>query len=376
MSRRGPTEGSVYRRASDGRWVGSIRTGGGERSSVYASTQAEAIARLRALHGQLGAGLPVVDPRATVGKFLTAWLESVEPRLRPSTFARYSGLVRGQLVPRLGSIRLAKLQPGDVGRMMAQVQQDGLSARTAAHCRAVLRAALADGEKWGQLGRNVARLADAPRVPAPEPVVLSAAAAHAVIAAMGDGQMARLVTVALFTGLRLGEELALRWGDVDLDAGVLTVRRSLLRLGGAFTVGEPKSATSRRVVALPPQAVAALSEERAAQAEVRLAAGKSWRPGFGELVFSGPAGEPLVGPTVSQRFQRHLRTAGLPHLRFHDLRAAHGALLLASGTDISVVSRRLGHSSVALTSRHYGGVAEALQRDAADRLGRLLQQPV
>lgn len=377
-SRRAHGEGSLWQR-TDGRWEGRVQLGygpGGKRlsRSVIAPGQEEVIRRLKAVQQQVGSGLPVVDPRVRLEKFLQAWLESVEPRLRRSTYLRYQGLVRGQLIPRLGGVKLAQLQPSDVGRMMAQVQRDGLSARTASHCRAVLRAALADGEKAGQLSRNVARLADAPRVPSPEPVVLSAAGAQAVLEAMGEGQLRRLVTVALFTGIRSGEQLALTWPDVDLDAGVLSIRRSLQRLGGRFTLGEPKSAASHRMVVMPSQAVAALVEERAAQREARIAAGHRWAARFGELVFSGATGEPLVSTTLTHRFQYHLQVAGLPQLRWHDLRAAHGALLLASGTDISVVSKRLGHSSVALTSKHYGGVAQALQQDAADRLGRLLQQ--
>lgn len=378
MTRRGAGEGSVYRR-SDGRWVAMVSEGWGregrKRRVRYAASQAEALRALAKLKAETGAGLPGVDARMTVAKYLEGWLVAVETRLRPLTARRYRGLVRQQIIPRIGALRLAKLTPADVGRMLTDIQASGLSPRTAAHARAVLRAALADGEKWGQLQRNVARLADAPRVPSPNPVVLSASTAQAVVAAMGDGQLRRLVVVALFSGLRAGEELGLTWPDVDEEAGVLSVRRSLQRIDGTFTVGEPKSLTSRRVVALPPQAVGALQEERAAQTDARLAAGPRWRPRIADLVFTGPRGEPLVPTTVTHQFQRHLELAGLPRLRWHDLRAAHGALLLASGTDISVVSRRLGHSSVALTSRHYGGVAEALQRDAATRLGALLQQP-
>ncbi len=378
MSRRGPGEGTVYQR-SDGRWVGSVTVGWGrdgrERRSVYAATQAEALAGLRQLREQTASGLPTVDARVTVGAFLTRWLEVVEPRLRPLTFTRYAGLVRGQIIPKLGSVRLAQLQPGDVGRMMAQVQQDGLSPRTASHCRAVLRAALADAEKWGEIPRNVARLADAPHLPPPQPVVLSPAEVREILGALTEPGLRRLAIVALHTGLRLGEELGLRWVDVDLDGHRVHVRQCLQRVYGAYQLVEPKSATSRRVVPLTEAAVEVLREERREQLAAQLAAGGRWHQPIPDLCFTTAAGQPRNGTSVIHLFQDALQRAGLPKLRWHDLRAAHGSLLLASGADISVVSRRLGHSSVALTSRHYGGVSEALQQDATDRLGRLLQQP-
>ncbi len=376
MSRRGPGEGTVYQR-SDGRWVGSVTVGWGsagrERRSVYAATQAEALAGLRQLKQQTASGLPTVDARLTVAAFLTRWLEAVEPRLRPLTFTRYAGLARGQIIPKLGSVRLAQLQPGDVGRMMAQVQQDGLSPRTASHCRAVLRAALADAEKWGEIPRNVAKLADAPHMPPPQPTVLSPEQVREILGALTEPSLRRLAIVALHSGLRLGEELGLR--SVDLDGHSLHVRQCLQRVDGAYQLVEPKSATSRRVVPLTADAVEALAQERQSQLEARLAAGGRWREPIPGLVFTTATGQPRSGPSLTHLFQDALSRAGLPKLRWHDLRAAHGSLMLASGADISVVSRRLGHSSVALTSRHYGGVSEALQQDATDRLGKLLQQP-
>ena len=378
MTRRGPGEGSVFQR-SDGLWTGSVSIGWGregrKRRYVYGHTQAEALAKLRKLQQQLGLGLPVVDEKVSLGAFLGRWLEGVESRLRPSTFTRYKGLVNAQITPKLGSVRLGQLKPSDVSRMMAEVQRDGLSPRTAAHCRAVLRAALSDAEKWGEISRNVAKLADAPHLPVPQPVVLSPDQVREIIEALPEPSLRRLAVVAIHSGLRLGEELGLRWVDVDLEGHALHVRQCLQRVGGTYQLVEPKSSTSRRVVALPESALEALREERRDQAAARLAAGGRWHQPIPDLCFTTAAGQPRNGTSVTHLFQDALQRAGLPHLRWHDLRAAHGSLLLAGGTDISVVSRRLGHSSIALTSRHYGGVADALQQAAADRLEAMLQRP-
>lgn len=379
MSRRGRGEGSLSKR-KDGRWEGRVQLGwspDGRRHyrSVIAPTQQEAIARLSAVRRQVESGLPVAPEGLTVGAYLPKWLADVSPRLRPSTLTRYSGLVRGQLVPQLGRVRLHQLQPSDVSRMMAQVQRDGLSARTASHARAVLRAALADGERDGLVHRNAARLADAPHLAAPQPVVLSADDVHNLIDACGNPSLRRLAVIAITGGLRLGEQIGLRWADVDFERRCLTVRTALQRVGRAYQLVEPKSSTSRRVVALPDSALEALRDERREQLAAQLAAGGRWHQPISDLVFTTATGSPRSGTSVTHLFQDALASAGLPKLRWHDLRAAHGALLLAGGTDISVVSRKLGHSSVALTSRHYGGVADALQQEAADRLGRLLQRP-
>lgn len=373
MSKRVMGRGTISLRA-DGRWQGRLSVDG-RRRSVYASSQAECVRKLQQLQQQVGAGLPAVDQRATVATYLTRWLEAVTPRLRPTTAARYRGLVTGQIVPSIGRIKLYQLQPSDVAQMMATVQRNGLSARTASHCRAVLRAALSDAERDGLISRNVAKLADAPHLAPPQPTVLSPEQVRGILDALTDPSLRRLALVAVTTGLRLGEELGLTWPDIDFEGRCLHVRQTLQRIAGAYELVEPKSSTSRRVVALPEAALEALSEERRAQAASQLAAGGRWRQPIPGLVFTTATGAPRNGTTLTHLLQDALERAGLPRLRWHDLRAAHGSLLLAGGVDISVVSRRLGHSSVALTSRHYGGVADSLQRDAADRLEQALRRP-
>lgn len=381
MSRRGRGEGSLWQRR-DGRWEGRVQLGWspeGRRMyrAVIAPTQAETVRRLADLRRQLAAGLPATDQRLTVAAYLMRWLDDAGPRLRPSTLTRYKGLVRGQLVPRLGRVKLHALAPSDVARMMAAVQADGLSPRTAGHCRAVLRCALADAERDGLVGRNAARLADAPRLPVPTPVVLEPTDVWAILDAMADDPpLRRLATVAITTGLRIGEQLGLRWADLDTERRCLTVRTTLQRTAGAYSLGEPKSTASRRVVPLPDAALEVLRDERKAQAAAQLAAGGRWHQPIPGLVFTTATGRPCNGSGILHRFQAALAAADLSKLRWHDLRAAHGSLMLAEGADISVVSRKLGHSSVALTARHYGGVADTLQRAAADRLGLALQRPV
>lgn len=372
--RRGPGEGTVRERP-DGLFEARLPpdwSADGRRHSLYAPTRTEAIRNLDAARRDAARGLPPTDARLTVGAFLARWLETIAPRIRPLTLQRYRQLVRYQLTPSLGRRRLAQLTPDHVAAMLAQLQADGLSPRTAAHARAVLRDALADAMRWGHVARNVAQLADAPRVAPPEPRILTPAEVEAVLAACTDAGLRRLATAAVHTGLRQAEELGLTWGDIDLDGAELHVRHALQRVGGAYSLVEPKSRTSRRAVPLTPAAVAALREEGQAQRLAQLAAGRRWRPPIADLVYTTRFGQPRHGAAVTHSFQGALTAAGLPVMRWHDLRGGYAGLLLAGGTDLGAVSALLGHSSVALTAATYAGVAPSLKRAAVDRLARLL----
>ena len=376
QKRRGSGEGSIRQR-TDGRWEGRVEagwsaTGTRRRASVFGRTRLEVVGKLRQLQAHQAAGLPVVDGRTTVGAYLNRWLETVEPRLRPATMARYRGLCERQLIPALGHVKLTRLSPADVAGALTRIQQDGLSPRTAAHARAALRTALSDAEKWGILSRNVAKLTDPPRVPKPSPRMLPVEDVHKVLAAVAGAPIDNLVAVGLWTGMRQGELLGLRWSDVDLERRQLTVGSALQRLARASTLVEPKSEHSRRTLRLSAPAMSALQAERRRQVEARLAAGGRWREPIPGLVFTTATGAPMLGTTVTRQFQTALQRAGLPQLRFHHLRHLHGSLMLASGVDLATVSHLLGHSSVQITASTYGAIMPALRDDAVARLEHLL----
>ncbi len=167
-------------------------------------------------------------------------------------------------------------------------------------------------------------------------------------------------------GLRLGESLGLRWSDINFEDGSLSVRIALQRVDGTLQLVEPKSASSRRTIALPQIALEALRAHRTRQLEERLLAGEQWRESG--LVFTTSDGKPLDARNVFRGFQRLLIRTGLPHLRLHDLRHACATLLIAQGVRPRVVMEILGHSQISLTMNTYGHVTHALQRDAAARV--------
>ncbi len=182
--------------------------------------------------------------------YLTNWLKSAEPRLRASTFTRYSGIVDRQIIPALGTVKVAKLQPVAVSRMLAELQQTGLSPRTCHHVRAVLRTALQDGMRDRVLAQNAATLGRGPKVENFHVEPMSPAHAGVMLDAVAGTDLEAPVACALWTGLRQGELLGLRWADVDLDARRLSVSVTLQRRGGAWHVQPTKTDKSRRTVAL------------------------------------------------------------------------------------------------------------------------------
>ncbi len=370
--RRGHNEGSIYRR-KDGRWTGVLTIGGGKRKYYYGRTRGEVQAKLASAAAGLNSGLtPPASERLTVGQFLTGWLsDTVKPSVRPSTFRGYESKVRTHILPGLGKQPLVKLTPQRLEAFFNHKRMAGLSPQTVQHLRAILRAALSDAVKWGLVQRNVAALVDGPRVPHHHIQPLSPDEARRLLEVVAPHRLGALFSVALAVGLRQGEALGLRWEDVDLDAGTLTVRKTLQRIEGEFELVEPKTVRSRRTIALPSAAVDALRRHRARQVEERLKAGSMWKNDWG-LVFTTATGRPLQGTNVTRTFQQVLAKAGLRRQRFHDLRHSCASLLLAQGVHPRVVMETLGHSQIGLTMNTYSHVLPPLQREAAVRMDEVL----
>lgn len=373
MTRRGRNEGSIYQRA-DGRWVGMVSwvdAGRRRRRAVYGETKREATDKLRAVQRSLEDGQTVTSDRKTVGGFLAEWLDkSVAPTVRPRTLDSYRDQVRVHITPELGRIQVSKLAPADVQGMINRKLAGGLSPRSVQYLHAILRRALRQAVRWGLVTRNVATLVDPPRVRRPEVRPLSPAQARELLEAARGDRLEGMITVAIALGLRQGEILGLRWADVDLDAGTLTVRNALQRRGPGWKLVEPKTERSRRTIVMPEVVAAALRGHRTRQLEQRLWAGSRWQEhGF---VFTSTIGTPLASRGVTQHFQALLEGAGLPRQRFHDLRHACATLLLAQGVHPRVVMETLGHSQISMTLDTYSHVIPALQRDAADRMDAVL----
>ncbi|MHB8619646.1 MAG: site-specific integrase [Chloroflexota bacterium] len=237
--------------------------------------------------------------------------------------------------------------------------------------RDILRTALNDGAKWNLVARNVAGLVDPPRVPERDDVEgLSPGQAKKLLDAVKGDRLEALYSVALAVGLRQGEALGLRWEDLDLATGTISVRRALRRLRGDYVFVDPKTKRSRRTIVLPAFAVAALGKHQKRQEDERKTAREEWHETG--LVFTTADGQPLHYSTVTKGFQRLLRLAGLPRQRFHDLRHACASLLLAQGVQPRVAMGLLGHSQMNTTMNIYSHVIQDALWDAAAKMDAVL----
>lgn len=370
MTRRGNNEGTIRKRP-DGRWEARLTVAGRQRS-VYGKTRDEVARKMRSAQRQVDQGIPLPDERQTVAQFLERWLrDSVQPRVAPRTYTSYAMHVRQHLVPGIGKIPLAKLQPGHVQKLLNEKLASGLSPASINRIRSTLRAALNQACKWSEVTRNVATLVDLPKEEHSEIEPLTPQQARVFLEHVRGHAWEALFVVALATGLRQGELLGLTWQDVDLDAGHLTVRNALQRLDGTLKLVSPKTAQSKRTIVLAETAVLALRGQRAQQNRNRLKAGERWQET--PYVFTTGIGTPLDGSEVTRGFQRLLTAAGLPRKRFHDLRHSCATFLLAQGVSHRDIMAILGHSGITVTMNTYAHVLPETQRDAARRMDSVLR---
>ena len=362
MSKRADGEGSIYR-GKDGRWRSVVSMPGGKRQYLSGKTQKEVEGKLTATRRLVSDGLPLASGRATVAEFMGEWLEGREGSLRPLTLLRYQGLIRRHVLPDIGHVRLARLQPQNLQKLYRAKLAAGLSSTTVHHLHTVLHGALRQAVRWGLVARNVADLVDPPRIARKEMSFLNTEQAGALIAAASGDRLEALFVLAVTAGLRQGELLALRWHDVDLERGVLAVTGTAQRVNGRFVISEPKSERSRRQVILSRRAVEAMTRHRAAQAAERLEA-EEWADL--DLVFANTKGRFIESQNLNYRyFHPLLERAGLPWIRFHDLRHTAASLMLVRGVHPRVVADMLGHANASLVLERYSHVTDAMHRDAA-----------
>jgi integrase len=368
--RRGNGEGSIYQRG-DGRWCAGIVTGRDQhgkqlRKVVYGWTKTEVQKKLTKLMPQQQAGTLGNADRITLGEFIDKWLaNSVRPNNRASTHASYDQVARLHIKPFIGGIQLSKLMPANVATLYATLEREGRKARLRQMAHAILHRALQYGVEQEILTRNVCDVAERPQAPRKEVTPLTAEQAQAFLLATADHRLYAMFLLAIDAGMRQGELNGLQWDDVDLTAGAVTIRRAVVQIKEEFIVNEPKTARGRRRVEICPATVDALRLHKARMMqEGRLAAG--W-------VFVSKTGQHLRRNAIRKTFQGILRRAGLPVVKFHDLRHTCATLLMASGTHAKVVQERLGHSQISVTLDTYSHVTPTMQREAANTMQGILQ---
>jgi integrase len=372
--RRGSGEGSIYQRA-DGRWCATYASGYASngkrmRRTLFGKTHEEVRNKLtKTLSTRLDR--PEFEPsRLKLCDYLNRWLEdAARTTIRVTTYQSYRGVIKNHINERIGGVPLAKLSAAHIQALYADMEADGCSARVRQLTHAVLRRALKQAIRWSLLMWNPCDAVQPPRVPHVEMVVLQPQEVTILLEAAKSERLEALFVLAVTTGMRLGELLGLQWHNVDLQRGAIQVRHTLVDVVGILELAEPKTQKSRRSIHLPEMAIKALSEHR----EAMIA------EGLGDLpwVFCTPNGNPIRRSHFNAyTFKPFLARAGLPDIRFHDLRHTSATLLLSAGVHPKVVQERLGHAQIGVTLDTYSHVLPGMQREAAAKFDEMLAPKV
>jgi integrase len=363
MGKRANGEGSVYRRKSDGRWVGSLSLPDGTRKVFYGRKQSEVIAKLDEAANDLRRGMLAVGSNTTLQEYLENWLENVhKPTIRLSTYLNYRKLLKNYLVPGLGKVKIHRLTPQQVQGFYSQKMSQGLAPKTVNNIHGVLHKALDNAVKWNILPRNVCDAVTPPRIPRKEKNVLTKQQAHTLLEEVRAHRLEALLTLAITSGMREGELLALHWQDINFEDCSLQVKRAVSYLKGyGYVESEPKTAKGRRMIKLPVFVVGILIRHKAQQEEQRCQVGSAWIEK--DLVFTNAQGYFYSASTLRKVFRRFLVSIGLPHMRFHDLRHSAATILLAMKVHPKVVQEILGHSQIAMTLDVYSHALPSMQED-------------
>ena len=344
-------------------------------------TKKEAESKLAELQHQLNTGEFVKSSKLTVREFLTQWFQDyVKTNARAATAEGYKIIVERHLIPSLGGIALAQLQPSHIQGYYARALREGrcdgkggLAARTVVHHHRVLREALSHAVKWGLVGRNVADAVDPPRAVNKEMKALDSAGVLRLLDAARGTIYFPLINLATFTGMRRSELLGLRWLDLNLSRGTVSIVQVLRCLpGGRIVFEQPKTARSKRLVKLSHETTLALRAYRDTVEADLEQVGDSISGD--RLLFSNINGAPLLPNTVTHAFANIARRAGLEGFTFHSLRHTHASIMLQQGVSSKTVAERLGHSTVVITLDTYSHLTPGVKEDAADRFEEALRQ--
>jgi integrase len=372
--KRGNGEGTVSKR-SDGRYTAAIYVtrpdGTRGRKWIYGSSRAEVAGKLTRLTHRVETGAVIPTRSPTVSEYLTDWLvEVAEPKLRPTTIAKYRTAIELYLRPGLGHHRLDKLTVAIVQRFLNSRRGVGDSVPKLRMMREVLSSALGRAVREEVIPRNVAQLTTLPVEHRARRTAWTAAQARSFLRAAEQDSAHPVFVLAVVYGMRRGEIAALRWDDIDFTRDRLAVRVSLVRVGGRLVRGPVKTAAGVRALPLVALTRTALLAQRESQAEQRAVAGTDWfESGY---VFTTRSGRPVEPRNLSRSFDRIVAAADLPRIVFHDLRRTAATLLKDLGVPARDAQVILGHANIAVTLGIYSEVFDTEITSALTRVNTAL----
>lgn len=381
MPRKRATNGNGHiRQRPDGRWEGQISlppdpgTGKQKRKSIYGASEAEVAKKMRQIATQLDEGTYKEPSKLTVGQWLDIWHKEYLGNVKPLTVNQYDVIIRNQIKPHLGAVKLVSLTPHLIQSTYNKLQkgegkQKALSAKTIRNVNGVLHSALEKALRLNYIPTNPTASCTLPRVVKKEMRAIMDNDIKLFMDAVKGHMYENVLLVDMYSGMRRAEILALTWDCVDFNNGIITVNKQLQKdkqKGGIFVFAPLKNNRQRRIP-VSNYVLDVLRNQKRRQTEWRLRAGAAWG-NEKNLVFTNEIGQNLVGNTVYSNFKKIVSSIGLDEVRFHDLRHTFALLSLQNGDDIKTVQQSLGHATAAFTLDVYGHVSEKMQRESAARM--------
>lgn len=349
-------------------------TGRQRQRSVSGKTQKEVAQKLRQLTTEIDQGTYLEPTKMTVGEWLDAWLDQSLGGIKPRTAALYKDCVRLYLKPTLGAVKLDKLKPADIQGIYTGFQRRDppLSAKTIKNIHGVLHKALQQAVEMGYLHNNPSAPCKLPRVEKAPIQPLDTEQIKAFLEAVEGNAYENAFLVTLFTGMRQGEILGLKWEYVNFDKGIILIAQQLQRRydgSGGYRMVSPKNGKTRRITPAP-FVMEILKQQQVKQAQWKATAGELWEEeGF---VFTNEIGQHLRSQTLYHHFKRLAAKIGCPNARYHDLRHSYAVASLQAGDDIKTVQENLGHHTAAFTLDVYGHVTDQMRQNSADRMQQFI----
>jgi integrase len=369
MARRGRYEGSLFQRPN-GSWRAQVSKSG-SRLSYDGKARSECQEWLRLQNKDTPIDPHHVICRLTVQEYMEEWLQTAKSSLRPKIGQQYEQLARNYIFPNLGRLFLTDLKLTQVENLYQDLSVKGKHPRTVRYVHSVLHRALERAVRQELIVRNPAHGATLPRRTQKEMKILDESQICRFLVAAHDTKYEAIYHLAITTGMRQGELLGLSWADIDWASGRLSVRRQLQRItGSGFELSEPKTSAGRRTIQLGQGTLNALRRHQEKQQFLKAVAGDRWQEQ--DLIFTSSVGTPLDQSNLMKEYIKILSDAGLPRIRFHDLRHTAASLMINHGIPINLVSRILGHSKPSVTLDIYSHVYSGQQEEVARLMDELV----
>jgi len=313
----------------------------------------------------------LVDTQITLNEYLINWLGTIKSAKSHSTWSHYEQVIRIHILPKLGQVKVYELKPEQIQALYSHLQGKKVGAYTILKIHTVLHSALQQAVKMGMLGRNPVSLTHPPKEPNTEMATLSESQVSQLLIAAMNHRWQALFHLAITTGARQMELLGLKWSDLDWQQQTLKIERQLVRPDGSgIQFSAPKTRFGKRSVALGSKTIELLRKHYERQQDERKVAAEKWVEHG--LIFTTSLGGPIHPRNLLRDFKIILKHAGLPIIRFHDLRHTAASLMLNNNIAPIIVSRRLGHAKASITLDIYGHLISSLQTEVAEKIDELI----